>query len=220
MARSQDGHGYYTHAFINAFRIVPRSPVTVTVTPRSAGSTKEYPMPREKLRLGQAITYTDEWYVTGDRPPIYYIAHIGKTSIIVLDAHSRLTIPRKVAARGKVLRQLSLLPDAKVLAERRPRDGYWHYALVLGRKVHIDAGCHDFFGIVAATKHWTGRRRNNNVYKGGTYGHWTGRSFPRKWVPFHTTPKAAAFRAKDRELNKWSLAFVRKVKRLRDRKAR
>lgn len=91
-------------------------------------------------------------------------------------------------------------------------DGWWHYAAIFGRKVTIDAGCQTFITLGQARKHWTKRRRNFTAYKGSSRKVRVGPSG--KLVPFHTTKQAAWYRKRDKKLNKWSLAFVRKVERM------
>lgn len=95
-------------------------------------------------------------------------------------------------------------PAVQIIRAKRP-DGYWHYAMILPRgKVVINAGCQRFTGIASAERHWKKRVR------------WCKGNFRMTGAPLRR--RIAAAKKHDRELNKWSLAFVRKVKRLRDKK--
>lgn len=103
-----------------------------------------------------------------------------------------------------------------VIAAKRA-DGWQHYGVVCGHKVIIDAGCRHFTSIAKARRHWAKHRRFFSSYKGSRVMIRFGRADAygnRRSVFVHTTKAAARKRAKDAELNKWSLAFVRKVERL------
>lgn len=98
-------------------------------------------------------------------------------------------------------------PIAKVLTERRS-DGFWHYALIVDKKLHLDAGCNDFFTAAQALKHWAVRCRDNYARIGSGYRMSNGKKYWR-------TAAAKASRDADRRLNKWSMDFTRRAERLR-----
>lgn len=101
---------------------------------------------------------------------------------------------------------------AKVIAEKR-KDGFLHFGVVVGRRVIIVAGCRSFKGVVTARKHWNKRQRNWMAYDREH------KYFVRgQHKPFYPTPQAHKLRATNAALNKWSLAFVRKVERLTAKK--
>lgn len=109
-------------------------------------------------------------------------------------------------------------PDAIVVAEYRIDRGdenYWHFAIVVGKRAAIRAGCRQFKTTIAAVNHWAGRKRYVKAYRRNEVT----TAFRRNGSPFNTpyypTKEATRYREWDKRLNKWSLAFVRKVERLR-----
>lgn len=207
MARSHDNDGHYTNEFINAFRVMP-GPVTATVT-----QPKETTMPRKKaLYVGQAIHYSYPWGVSP-----YWIVRIARNNIQLMDkGGARTAIPRLERNRQYEL-SVRNAADAVVLAEKRS-DGYWHYALIVGSKLRISAGCQSFGGAASAKRHWQTRRRADGPYnrkiawlpKGGGYSN----------MVEYDLKRSKRFRDRDRELNRWSLRFVRKAEKLRDKTSR
>lgn len=97
---------------------------------------------------------------------------------------------------------------AKAIVETR-KDQFRHFGIVAGRRVVIVAGCRSFNGIASARKHWGKRQRYFEAFSREHKEYWRG-----AYRPFYNTPKARKLRARNAALNKWSLAFVRKVERL------
>lgn len=149
----------------------------------------------KRFRIGQCVVHR------GSRFGPMYVVNQHPDSVLVMGTKDR----------AQDWHVDDVLPinreDALVLRARRS-DGYWHYALVVGRRVHIDAGCRNFFTARAALTHWKARQRQPYAYRGGS----------NMWPNYYKTSKAAKLRERDSVLNKWSVAFVRKAERVRTRK--
>lgn len=101
-------------------------------------------------------------------------------------------------------------PDARVIAASR--GDYTHFAVIVGRRMTISAGCRHFTTAKQALAHWTGRERRSWAYDKTTRRYSVrGTDLGRQY----DGPKAVKVRAKDAALNKWSIAFVRKAERIR-----
>jgi hypothetical protein len=109
-------------------------------------------------------------------------------------------------------------PKAKVITAQRVSDGYRHDAIVIDGKAAIHAGCHNFASTKLAATHWRTRRRGDERdydKKEATY-YWP----DNRMVKRYNTREAIKHRQLDARLNKWSLAFVRRVEAARVRSAR
>lgn len=86
---------------------------------------------------------------------------------------------------------------------RRIHDGYEHYAVLSksGKALTaISAGCRRFRSTAKALQHWKRRERRSWAYN--------------RKNPDARTQYAIRLRAKDREMDRWSRDFVRKVERV------
>lgn len=151
----------------------------------------------KRLKIGQPVEVSySHW---GDPEQGYVVRRTKFFDVVVGDTTYNIpTNEDHRASEGCTITPLDK-PLVQVMSARRS-DGYWHYAVVVGRRVIIAAGCRDFSSTARATKHWTNRRRYQSV------------------VPYYPTAKARRERERDAKLNKFSLAFVRKVERLRTKK--
>lgn len=142
---------------------------------------------KTRFKLGEPVQ-------VGDRSKPYYVVRKSSRYVMLLafsgGTYTHARSSRDDPARCIVSDWTGRAKPAKVLAENR--GDYWHYAVIVGKKMVIDAGCRTFTTAKRAIKHWKGRRRGN-----------------------YNSLGAVKQRAKDKRLNKFSLAFVRKVERIR-----
>lgn len=165
-----------------------------------------------KFRLGQKVTWTPSYFADGYQVQTAYVVSQSKEQVVTLRASG--TIARFLREQQYQLTTYAPEFDAKVLCARR-KDGYDHFALIIGRKMVIRAGCHTFHNAKRAIAAWTDRRRAEWAYDKKAVVHIRGVA-----ISTYDKPGAIKRRAYDNDLNKWSRAFVRKAERLRTRKVR
>lgn len=167
---------------------------------------------QKRLPIGTATTYPvseHPWAHTVDRPDfdVHVVRYHREGSVYVAtlldrDGHRFTRYADRLVASGK--------RAATVLSAVRS-DGYMHYAVIVGRRLAINAGCCKFKSATKAIAHWKRRQRYLWAYD-KTRKTYTLQS---RWARSYNCPAAVSTRAHDKKLNNWSIAFVRKAERIR-----
>lgn len=92
--------------------------------------------------------------------------------------------------------------ERALVLKRTRSDRYEHYGVVVNGKSMLSAGCRHFTTLAAALEHWKTRKRCTWAYRG-----YPGNA--------HKSKLAILHRARDKKLNSFSIAFARKLERLR-----
>lgn len=172
-----------------------------------------------RFRDGQCVTWThygwNELRSCNEGQPRegYVIAH-DKSKVVLLTLQRRKLGASKTCFYAHEWHKLypGSKPDATLL--RAWRGDFLHFAIIVGRKMVIRAGCNVFATFAAAKKHWTTRRRVKKAYSKSERV-WGGRHGLRDLGRYYDTRPAVRQRALDKRYNKFSLAFARKAERIR-----
>lgn len=163
-----------------------------------------------QLHVGDYVTWIDSGW--GSHVPKYgYVCAVGH-NIQIVEYSKRFTGFVYVYYDSSIFSPVEDKPKAKVITAHR---GDWpHYGVVVGKQMAIIAGCHHFTTLKAAISHWSKRERHNWPYNKKLIAHDDyGRTIKGRLL--YNTQKAKRARAKDAKLNKFSIAFSRKVDNMR-----
>lgn len=141
--------------------------------------------PKEKKHYGVLVKF--------DRSQALYKVIDGKGLLWLIYSTD---FPPTPAVPLMKLRAMANKDRVVVLHEMRS-DGYQHYGVVINGKSALSAGCQHFTTLDDALQHWKTRRRRPAYYQA------------------RKNKTNIAYRARDKKLNAFSIAFARKLERLR-----